>query len=64
MIFFREKYFRTPVMRIIRNAMFEPLTTRIWDVPLCIKASFISRERLEIDPMVIPRRVPEISFGK
>ena len=58
------KYFKKKVRRIIRNAIFEPLTTSICEVPVAINASLVSRESNSIEPIVIPSRVPAISLGK
>ena len=58
------KYFRKKVIRIIRKAIFDPLTTSICDVPAAMNASLVSRERRSIDPIVIPRSVPATSLGK
>lgn len=48
----------------MRNAILEPLTTSICEVPLARNAALTSWVRSSIDPMVIPRSVPVTSLGK
>ena len=49
--------------KMIRKAIFDPLTTRIWASPLSIKSFLTFSERRSITPIVIPRSVPAITLG-
>lgn len=57
-------YLRKNETRRMRKAIFEPLTTRMWEIPLCVNVCFVSSQRSSIDPIVIPRIVPATSRGK
>ena len=63
MIRFIGKY-RSILVRItITNAIFEPLTTRIWVIPAFVNDFFVSVVRSSIFPMVMPSIIPAIFSG-
>ena len=56
-------YLSMPVIITMTNAIFDPLTTRIWVIPALVNDFFVSLERSSILPMVMPRMMPAIFSG-
>jgi hypothetical protein len=56
-------YRRIVSKKIMRNVIFDPLTTRIWVIPALRKRFFVYSDKKFIFQNTIPRSIHHTSFG-